>query len=159
MEYISEHSGSPIVSPNNGYWIHDHTVYDVTTSTHVRFLIEHTDLFQISMDTIRIIYGLRDEPIGTEGRARDELIKLATTRGWVRIRHYSKPTDYWSIQADSSLKRKQTIKGFIEWALQNSIMMDHDAAVILGFDDPTDRHEYGWESGGVKTYLNEWRRA
>lgn len=154
MRYVSGDSGPPIPSPNNGYWVHEGTVYDVTTTTHIWFLIEHVDLFEISMEAIGNIYRLHDEPIGTEGRARDELIKLAASKGWVRVRHYSKPKDYWSIQADSTEKRKQTIQGFLGWALESKMMYEQEAAVMVGFDDPRDRREFRWEQGGLKRYLN-----
>jgi hypothetical protein len=64
-----------------------------------------------------------------------------------------------AITTDSTVKRKRTIHEFIRWVLSEVVMMEHDGATILGFDDPRDRHEYDWESGGVKTYLNEWRRS
>jgi hypothetical protein len=97
---------------------------------------------------------LHYETIGTEGKARDDLIKLAASKGWARVRHYSKPKNYWSIQADSTKKRRDVIKEFIIWALSNKIMGETDAAVILGFDDPSDRHQYGWESGGIRAFMD-----
>jgi hypothetical protein len=155
MNYMPEHSGPPIASPNSGFWLRGQTVYDVTTSSHITFLVEHPDLFEISAELIRRIYSSHSETIGTEGKARDELVKLATSRGWVRVRHYDKPRDYWSIQCDKTETRKRTIHEFIEWALSKEVMMEHDSAVILGFADPKDRYEVRWEKGGIRAYLNE----
>src|SRR5271157_3478777 len=123
MKYVSDDSGPPTASPNNGFWIHGDTVYDVTTSTHIRFLIDHPHLFGIGIVVVGGTYRSHSEPMGAEGSVRNEVVRLAASRGWIRVRHYSKPKDYWSIQADDTQKRRNTIQQFIEWALLNKIMM------------------------------------
>lgn len=153
MKHFSEQSGPPIVSPQNGFWVCKDRIYDVTNSTHALFIMSHLALFQLTTDIVRDTYNRHHETVGTEGRAREELIKLVASKGWVRVRHYSKPTEYWTIQCDGTEKRKETIREFIEWALSDRIMNETDAAVILGFDNPRDRHKYSWESGGVGAYL------
>lgn len=155
MEYASKESSSPIASPNNGFWVRENKIHDVTSGSHVMFLIEHPELFEITTDTIRNSYRKHHETIGAEGKARDKLVRLAALKGWIRIRHYSKPKDYWSIQSDSTDKRRDDIKEFIGWAIVNKIMGENDMAVILGFDDPKYKHEYGWKSGGIKAYMDE----
>jgi hypothetical protein len=155
VKYVSDYSGPPIPSPNSGFWVHEDTVHDVTDSSHVRFLIEHSELFDIPLDDIRATYRKNYETVPAEGRARDELIKIAASKGWVRVRHYSKPKDYWSIQADSTEKRKQTIQEFIRWAIESKVMHEHESAVIAGFDDPRDRREFRWDHGGLKRYLDQ----
>ena len=50
-------------------------------------------------------------------------------------------------------RRKVTINGFILWALESEIMSRHDPAVLIGLNDPTDRHLYDWKSVGIQRQM------
>lgn len=55
------------------------------------------------------------------------------------------------------MKREDTIREFILWALEPRVMLDHDAVIILGIHNPKDRHKVGWKTGGIgnRCWLDE----
>lgn len=136
-----------------GYWSIGTKVYDMTADRHMLFIEEHPDLFNLTPEDIKAIYEKYGERVEQEGKGREELIKLAASQGWVRVRHYIKPEDYWSIQVDNLKRRKNNIQDFLYWAMEHKIMDPQAPAVLLGYDNPADREVYDWQSGGIKNYL------
>jgi hypothetical protein len=88
-------------------------------------------------------------------RAKEILIRHAASLGWIKIRHYLNPSDFWSIQADNTLKRAEQIINFILWAVDEGILESHSEAVIVGYDNPGDNYRYRRKNGGVERYLAE----
>lgn len=151
---ISEES--PKASPNRCFWIKEDKIYDLTEGVHVKFIIEHPDLFELTERTIRNIYKKHEEIYGSEGKASEELVKTAESKGWIQVSRYPRKTDRWSIQCDASKKRRDLIKRFIGWGVANRIMRKNDSAVILGFDDPKDVSHFDWMYGGIKKYILDY---
>jgi hypothetical protein len=104
---------TPVASRNNGYWVYSEDIFDVSKNTHIQFMIDNPELFGLSLNEIALVYNKYNEKLGIEARAREDLIKVAAKRGWIRIRHYTRPNEYWSIQCDSIKDREQTIKNFL----------------------------------------------
>ena len=153
MKYISQDSKEPLPSPHNGYWVKDQTVYDVSESSHIAFLHDHASLFSISLEQIKEIYSNCGEPFGSDGgKAREQIIRMATRSGWIRVRRYERPS-YFSIQCNSTHDQRSEILAFLKWAIESAVMKADDAAVILGFQDEGDRHSYTWEEGGIGKYI------
>jgi hypothetical protein len=152
MRYISEYTTFPEAAAGNGYWVHGNDVYDMTTDIHVKFIEENPKLFDITSEMVKKIYDKHHEKIGSEGEAREELIKLVANNGWLRVRHYERP-DYWSIQCDSTRLRDHTIENFIYWAIEHKVMRYDSSATITGYNDPDDVHTYEWKDGGIKGFL------
>lgn len=153
MKYVSEDSLPPRAS-TNGFWVKGDTIYDVTHGKHVMFITENLAKFGLNKKEVGEVYKRHNEASGTEGTAIGELVRYATSQGWIRVRHYWTPKDYWSIQCDDTEKRKQVIWDFIGWALANKIMGENDPAVILGYDHPSDIRAFTCQTGGIKTYLS-----
>ena len=101
------------------------------------------------------VYRRYEEVVGTEAKAREELIREATLLGWIRVRHYTKHTDRWTIQCDDTEARKANIADFLRWGIENRVVRKDDSALIEGFNNPQDTHEYLWQDGGVSGYLNK----
>ena len=52
------------------------------------------------------------------------------------MRHYSgRARDYWSIQTDTIEGRRETIRRFLRFALEQGIADRHQEAFIVGYDD------------------------
>lgn len=71
MKYLSERSGDPFASPNNGYWIKGDEIFDVTDETHVQFMIRNPQMFNLTSGDIRLLYDFHEEVVGprrTQGR-------------------------------------------------------------------------------------------
>ena len=154
MKYVSRDGANFSAAPNSGFWLKDNTVFDVTFSSHVAFVLDNVKLFSISVEEIKEAYSKFGEPFGSDGgKAREYLIRMATRSGWIRLRRYEKP-NYWSIQCNSTRDQKADIVAFIRWAIDDArVMKADDAAVIVGFQDEKDRHSYRWEEGGVGKYI------
>jgi hypothetical protein len=155
MKYISKDIAHPFASPTNGFWVKDDTVYDVTFGSHVGLIIERPGLFGLTGKMIMDIYRKHGEVVGSESKARDELVRLAASNGWIRVRRYSTPRDFFSIQTDDTTKRSKDIIAFVVWALEQKIMMPDSEAKILGYHNPGDCQEYKWADGGITLYLSE----
>ena len=142
-----------MASSFNGFWVKDDTIYDVTFSSHVAFVLDNVSLFSISLDEIKEIYSICGEPFGSDGgKAREQLIRRATLSGWIRVRKYEKPS-YVSIQCNGTVDQRADIVAFVEWAIKSGVLKSDEAAVIMGFQDERDRHSYSWEEGGIGKYV------
>ncbi|MGA2762965.1 MAG: hypothetical protein ABSG17_06340 [Spirochaetia bacterium] len=155
MKYVSRDSTIPMASSNNGFWVRDDQIFDVTNSSHVRFIIDNPFLFNLTGKQILDVYKKHREVVGTESKARAELVRYAASLGWCRVRHYTRPKEYWSIQTDSTKARKETVVAFIRWGIENGIVHKNDSAVIIGFANSRDRHEYLYQDGGIANFLSE----
>lgn len=136
---------------HTGYWFKYGDAYEVERN-HIRFILDKPEMFEFTKEELRDIYRSYGEKIGQEGKAREHIIKEAARRGWVRIRHYKKPSDYWSIQFDRYKKRRRSVEKFIDYALENLGMDMYDAIALVGYDDGYSK-EYTFREGGVGEYL------
>ncbi len=159
MIYISKYSKKIESSSSAGYWAHGETVYDATLDSHIGLIVEKPELFHLTSKEITDTFEKYGEKLNVEGKAREELIKKVSKEGWIRVRHYQQPENYWSIQCDDVKKRKETIKNFIYWAIEHKIMQYDDSAIILGYDHPQDREIYDWSKGGIKEFLLEKKKC
>ena len=153
MECITLDDPKPV--QGKGFWLREEKVYDVSSSGHVEFIISHPELFGLTGERVREIYAWEHEPLVSEAKARDILIKHAISLGWIRIKHYLRPFDYWLLQSANSFTQRRQIEDFLLWATDQGIMNSHSEAVIAGFDNPCDRHRYRRNYGGVGRYLLE----
>jgi hypothetical protein len=138
-----------------GYWVKNDKVYDVTNSSHIKFIIEHPEWFELTLEELHQIYNKYGEKFRAENKAREFIIRSVAKLGWVRVRHYTKPIDYWSIQCDSIARRSNTIKDFIYWGVENHVLSYNDSAVLIGYNNENDIEKFDFNSGGIKNFLIE----
>ena len=136
------------------FWVNEETILE-NESSHVRAVLDAPERFGFSgAEELRAIYRAHGERIGKEGRTRAEIILRATRNGWVRVRHYVHPGDYWSIQVDVAARRAATIRRFIDYALGRGIMGETDELRITATDEGRTL-TYRFRDGGVGRYLEE----
>jgi hypothetical protein len=154
MIYISKYNKLPEAVESNAYWVKGDTVYDVEGegSNHVNFIITHPDKFDLESEWIKDLYTKNNEPFGSEGKTRELIIKYVSESGWIRVRRYHIPEDYWSIQCDRIRARRESLKDFVLWAIENKVMDKEAPIVIVGYLDSS-REIYDWRSGGAKEFL------
>jgi hypothetical protein len=70
------------------------TIYPVTRS-HIAVVIADPGLFGLTRAYIETVYEKHKEPLGWEGKAREEILKGLITQGFIRIRDYK---NYLSVQ-------------------------------------------------------------
>jgi hypothetical protein len=62
--------------------------------THVKAVIKDPEKFGLSLEQIKEIYKKHNEGIGSEGKARDEIVSLLISNGWIRIRLYPEDSEF-----------------------------------------------------------------
>lgn len=134
-----------------GYWLHGHEIYPID-ETHIAALVADPALFDLSDAVVAEAYRREGETPGSEGNARESLIKRVAADGWVRVRHYRTARDYWSIQADTIVNAIPTILRFVRWAHRQQITAADDELVIVGYRDGL-RIEYPFHDGGAARLL------
>ena len=133
-----------------GYFVKNGKIYDVTR--HIDSVTKEPEKFGLTKEHIDAVYKKHGEQKGREGKSREELIKEISKQGWIRVRHYLRPVDYWSIQCDNYKKRRKQIQNFIFDAMEKLGMSEHDHVSIIGYFDGT-VIDYPFQKGGVKKYL------
>jgi hypothetical protein len=136
-----------------GFWVKGEQIIDVGGSNHITVIWRTPDGFGLSAGMIKAIYAKHREKMGAEGSAREEVIKLAADNGWMRIRQYLTPHDYWAVQFDSWNKRKKEVVVFIEWAIAKRICSATDEIRLTGYRDKFYK-QYAFADGGIGLFLN-----
>ena len=108
------------------------------SGTHIGTVINNPDKFGYDMEYIKSMYKKKREKFGIEGKAREEILKDMTKKGWIRLRRY--PNKYWSVQFDkiSPKIRKNVarwanamVSGKGSWKEKDRYM----PVITLGFSD------------------------
>jgi hypothetical protein len=139
----------------NGYWYKKGKLFDLNGRKHIDYIIAYPEKFNLPKGYIETLYDSHNEKVGVEGKAREELIKEVSKEGWIRIRHYTRPRDYWSIQFDNYRLRKRDIKSVVEDLIyMEKKMYKDDELILVGYDDGT-QEQYSYQNGGATAFLNE----
>lgn len=109
---------------NVGLWLTPAGEYIKVQTNHVADIINNPSKFGVTSEFIKDLYDRHGEPLGVEGNAREELIKLVLQRGWVRIRNYR---NYWSVTVDR-LSKKVTgnIRNWVDSFIKDGIMAKYE---------------------------------
>ncbi len=118
-----------------GYWVSEKEMLEAAVKTHIRLIIDEPGKYGLTEEYIRKLYSKYKERYGTEGRARRDIIKEATRSGWIRVRHYARPADYWSIQFDDFEFRKEIILNLLRSFIWKKELRLEDKIRLTGFYD------------------------
>ena len=155
MEYMSSRK---LVEMENeqGYWIKDSKVWSVTGSHHVEFVMEHPEYFDLTLPEIMDMFRTNNETFEHDLVTRDQLIQLACSQGWVRVRHYLDPAGYWSFMCDYIKLREKNIREFIEdFAFKNRLMAYGAKLIIIGLSSNDEMDIYKPNEGGATAFLRK----
>ena len=83
-----------------------------SSGTHIGTVINNPEKFGLDSAYIKSVYKKKREKMGVEGKAREEILKGLTKKGWIRLRRY--PNKYWSVQFDKMGPRVRKI--IARWA-------------------------------------------
>lgn len=70
------------------FWIAPDGTTIGTGGKHIDTIIQNPEKFGLTLDRIRGYYEKHGEPLGVEGKAREEIIGMVLRQGWIRIREY-----------------------------------------------------------------------
>ena len=119
-----------------GFWLSQDSVHEVGIgSSHAKEIIRFPEKYGFSGEYIRELYRSHKEPLYLEGRAREQLIREAAGKGFIRIRENLRPLWYWSIQFDFWQQRKEVISCWIRQALTDGLLSPESTVVLTGFRD------------------------
>ena len=134
-----------------GYWAKDGNLYELGSKKHIDLIIEDPERFGLTDEIIHQTYQKYHEKIHFEGKAREELIIKALKPGWIRIRHYMRKRDYWSIQFYDYNRCKGQLVVIFRELLDSGNMYSDDALVLSDFFIGT-KKEYNSLDGGVEAF-------
>lgn len=137
-----------------GYWVRDNNILDMS-DYHIHYIINSPEAFGLTKEIVVEKYQEYNERMGIEGKARQDLIKMATKSGWIRVRHYVRPDDYWSIQCDVIEDRLPVIYNFVTNLISLKLMSEGESLVLIGFERG-EKKVYNFMDGGAKTFLNSY---
>ena len=93
------------------YWISPKgEIIDVKTK-HISSVIDNPKKFGFDRDFIDYIHDFYGEKIGTEGKAREQIMKVLFKDGWIRIRQYK---NFWTVNVKRMAGRSKSY--LTEWA-------------------------------------------
>ena len=119
-----------------GYWLRGHSLIDVSTSSHIKSIINDPVAFGTTHEAIKAAYNVSSEPLGFEGKARAEIIKSVILKsGFIRIRQHLRPSEYWAIEFRSFTESSKDIIRFVHKAISNKTMSEYDQLVLSGLQD------------------------
>ncbi|HPC71448.1 MAG TPA: hypothetical protein PLB48_06565 [Treponema sp.] len=137
-----------------GYWYRNCKLFNIGVKKHINYIIEYPEYFGLTREYIEQVYASFNEKIGFEGKAREALIKQVSKDGWIRLRHYVRPKDYWSIQYDNYSLRKSDLKGLVDFLIKEHIMVTDDEIILLGYEDNS-QFIYPYKERGASTFLEK----
>ena len=98
------------------------------TGSHIGTVIADAERFGLTIEKIKARYEHYGECLGTEQKARKEILLHLVSRGWIRLRRY--PNRYWSATVDTL--SENTMNRLHNWAVR----------VLLGIDEVREDDRY-----------------
>ena len=82
--YIKEVIGT------TAFWITPKGETVEVNRTHIQTVIDHPKKFGLTTDKIKSVYDKYNEPVGQEGKAREEIMVDLIKKGYLRVRRYGR---------------------------------------------------------------------
>lgn len=115
----------------SAFWLKGSMLYPIG-ETHISAVLDDPGLFGRELEELVKIFRRHNEKIGLEARARREIILDLVSEGWIRIRHYERPQNYWTIQCRDAEEQKDVISAFIGYAEKHYGLREDDEVRVNG---------------------------
>jgi hypothetical protein len=138
----------------NAWWVKRGQKYIDVDTKHINTVLEHPESFGLTRESILDIYNEFGEKPGQEGDAREKIILELVKEGWLRVRHYTRPQDYWTFTVNSFRGQTPDIAKFCNWAIGAGTMSERDSMMVASLRD-NQTYRYDFMNGGVGKFLNE----
>lgn len=97
------------------YWISPvGKILPIYEDNHIAQVINNPNAFGMTLGEIQKMYDEENEQLGSEGKARERIIKLLILQGWIRIRRYMRQ-DMFSVNIGRLTKRTKNY--LYKWAM------------------------------------------
>ena len=132
------------MSDARAFWVKGNKIIKVQNSLHIGDICKNPEIFGFSDKQIKEIYNKYNEKIGTEYKAREEIMVDAMKRGWLRIRErIGKSGTQWIIQYDDFKKRSKNLQEIVSnLALDKKILKKYDRLTLMDINGKVDRDYY-----------------
>ncbi|MFV9616347.1 MAG: hypothetical protein ACNYZG_10355 [Gammaproteobacteria bacterium] len=100
------------------YWINPYgQILELPVVNHITALVKEPEKFDLTKDYVEQLYAKFGEPVGIEGKARNQLIREVVANGFIRIRLYPQ---FWSTTVNRlDSKTKKALSNWAEVAREN----------------------------------------
>jgi len=113
LSSVSSGYVSPVIEDSDAYWIDPSGKILSISVSHVSTICDCPAAFGLTSSDISSLYKKFNEPLRSEGKARDVLVEGAIKRGWIRLR-YDPVDDFYHVELNNLSKQH---KDFVwEWA-------------------------------------------
>jgi len=85
-----------------------------SSTLHIGAIVRDPEIFGLTKEEVQKVYDKYGETVGSEHKAREDILIMAMNIGWIRVRYYSRKS-YWTIQfnGDFSTRKKENIWSFL----------------------------------------------
>lgn len=109
---MSKFNNYLVEANSQAYWISRFGEVVEVGTNHINMVIKHPKKFGYTDKKIKDIYDKYGEPLGQEGKAREEIIVALVKSGWIRVRRYD--NNGYSINISKMTKKVKDI--LFDWA-------------------------------------------
>ena len=131
--------------------------------THIRYVLDHPDLFSRDKEDLTAVYKKFKEPISWEGKARMEILLSLLRDGWIRVRYYSIRNEGWTLEYFASATSRRHLRECMDMLVDEGKASYDDPVHVIGMSDHnggmavTRRDDYDFDpqskEGGVLQFL------
>lgn len=97
---------------SQAYWISPYGQVVEVGTNHINLIIANPKKFGYTKEKIKEVYDKYGEPLGVEGKAREEIISDVVSKGWIRVRRYGNKG--YSVNINQMTKKVKDI--LFDWA-------------------------------------------
>lgn len=154
MRGEAEGTGFMLFQSNaEAWWFHGEELLE-SEQTHIRTVLNTPEKFGYTKQDLIAKYKEHGEKIGQEAKAREQIIKELNTKDWVRVRHYRRPQDYWSLTVGDMDRQWSVIEDFLIYAMEHLGMHLNDQLQIVSTESEQIK-VWKFQEGGVKAALDD----
>ncbi len=90
----------------DAFWISPTGEAIPVSITHIDIVVKNMTKFGLDKKQVEALYAKHDEPVGFEGKAREDIMIAIMEKNWIRLRYIPK-RDMWTAQLRNFNKRKK----------------------------------------------------
>lgn len=117
------------------YWINPYgQILNIGASRHITQVVQEPEKFGVTKEYLESVFNKHGEHWGSEGNAREEILKEIMKKGFIRIRLY--PNRYWSVQTwDFNSRTRKALEKWAEQAMQDPKSDKYMPVKLVSFGD------------------------
>ena len=135
-----------------GYWLSESGAVPVERD-HAETVLAEPEKFELDRESVMALYRSHDEPPGSEGFARDEVIRMAAKKGWIRVRIHNTAGHYVMLQGYEPEKQLERISSFLCDLVHRDIIAADETIVLSDFATASTKTLH-WTDGGAASVMN-----